>query len=175
MTISKFGRYLPADKNSSSSSSSYYSSSNQTYTIKAYRNTVDCENRILRNVREGVLKNDVVTKKQLEDNINFCVSKIKNVSKTLTEIQNKLGITADVKISKPESVTKTSETLKSITNTIPNAVKATLKSVLKPISTAVKTTASLKSVTKPIPTAVSALKTPKIVKIIADKDKPHKA
>lgn len=68
MTIDKFGRYLQDHKGKSSSP----------LTIR--KNQVDFENRILRNVKRGFLKNDVVIKEQLDEVMNRCLLKIKEVS-----------------------------------------------------------------------------------------------
>lgn len=77
MTINKFGRYL---SKSNTNTSSKFNTSNPP---KVYKNTVDFENKLLRNVRNGQLKNDVITKGQLEEAVNFCLLKIKKNSQAL--------------------------------------------------------------------------------------------
>lgn len=90
MTINKFGRYL------SGSSVNEPKKKNKDDSLRIFKQVVDFENRILRNVREGVKQDDVVTKKQLENSINFCILRIKNNTQTINELY-KIITNKDVK------------------------------------------------------------------------------
>lgn len=82
MTIDKFGRYLHRNHQQTPQ-----------LLLKVLKHQVDCENRLLRNVREGIQKNDVVIKAQLDEVMKLCLHKIKKISRSLEEISEKYSTT----------------------------------------------------------------------------------
>lgn len=86
MTVNKFGHHLNDDRQTKLHYSNTY-----TKRLQIFKNVVDFEDRILRNVRGGVLKGDVITKQQLEESINFCLTKIKTLDRAIEEINKKIN------------------------------------------------------------------------------------
>lgn len=87
MTVDKFGRYLQNNNNNNNNNQKASRS------LKVLKHTVDCEDRLLRNVRKGILKNDVVIKAQLDDVLIHCLDKIKKISQNLEVISGKISTT----------------------------------------------------------------------------------
>lgn len=80
MTVDKFGRYLYHNKSGKASS----------HLLQITKKQVNFEDRLLRNVGKGILKNDVVVKSQLDEAMVLCLSKIKDITQTLQIISAKI-------------------------------------------------------------------------------------
>lgn len=98
MTINKFGRYL----NDAGGARS------KPYDIVIRKNVVDFESRLLRNVNRGILKNDVIIKAQLDEQLNLCLLKIKENGRNIKQILDKLKASDVKKKSTTTAATTTS-------------------------------------------------------------------